>query len=203
MSAYDFSHEDDQQEYRPTGPVPAGSIVLVELHVMEPNPQYAAQDDPLVSITRNGLRQLYVECEVIDGRYRGVQWRQTLTLPAGLQRGLSMTDGQATSCRIGGAMLKAILQAANRPASVQNMKAFHGLRFPVKVKINSREQTSKTGNTYWVNEIASVITPDKQEYADVRDLRELINPDGAVTGLKNSKKPEIASRETPFDEVPF
>lgn len=203
MSMFDFSNETNQQEF---SPIPSGSIVIVAMNVLQP--KYPAHDNAFISVTKNGLRQLYSEFTVADGTYAGVSWRQMLTLPLGMQNGANLTEGQKKACRIGGATLKAILQAGRRSLNVADLSAFNGIHFPVKVKINSEPRISKAGNEYWVNEIATVVTPDKPEYQDVRQMRELINTDGAVVGTPKEDKPRAGgsgsgSEDRCHDEVPF
>lgn len=210
---FDFSKEDEQQQFN-YGPIPAGSVVITRLRLLDPMDNARAPENPLVKLTQSGLRQLYVELEVTDGRYKGVSWRQSLTLPYGMQQ-ISLSEGQETACRIGGAKLKAILQAAKRPLNVSDLRMFDGLRFPVKVRIDPREKTSRSGTAYWVNEIDQVITPDKEEYARVQSQREIINPNGAVSGSREPANKSYShnhayasfsdarTTERTFDDVPF
>ncbi len=168
-----------------------------------------------MSVAQSGLRQLYCEFTVERGEYEGVHWRQNITLPVKCQN-ISLTAGQRKSAVIGGAMLKAILCAAGRRDSVVGgWEDFNGLKFPVKVKINDYPR-EKDGVTYWQNEIALVVTPDMESYAEVRRCGELINEDGAVSGNPDkarSKKPsyggafsgseERRQNGSGVDEVPF
>lgn len=213
---WDFSNEEEQTEFAgKTGPIPAGSVVMVELGLLEPYEDSQALDDPLIKVARSGLRQLYVELKVILGEYADYSWRQHITLPASMQN-ISLSAGQETACKIGGAMLKAMLQAAKKPAiSANGARGFHGLRFPVRVRINPRPMESKHGTVYWVNEIARVITQDMPEYAEISSKGELINPQGATTGQEASRsngqkqappktKPlDPFPSESSLDEVPF
>lgn len=188
---FDFSHEEEQQA-TPQGPVPAGSIVIVQLNLVQPAEAYAAPEDFMISRTRNGMRQIYCQFLVREGSYSGSQWRESITLPRGMQKE-QLTAGQEKSAQIGGAILKAILQAAGKPLRISNVYDFNGLTFPVQVKINDRP-AEKDGRVYWNNAIYKVITPDMQEYDEIKTKREIINRDGAVEG----KAPAMA-KKTAFD----
>lgn len=211
MSVYDFSNEEEQREVN-YGPVPAGSIVLIKLSIIAPTNGSAEPGSPLIKIGQSGLRMLNIKCEVTEGEYSGVSWYQHLTLPCKAQN-ISLNEKQATACRIGGATLKAILQAAKKPMSVP-LSVFNGLVFPVKVKIRQEPYESQTGQIYWKNEIARVVTPDDDDYQMIREVRQIINPTGAVTGMeeegkKRKYKPaspsplDVDPSEQRFDEVPF
>lgn len=183
--AFDFGNEEEQQEFS-YGPVPSGSVVVVRMNVLSPAEGKQDPDDPLISVARSGLRQLYVQCEVDRGNYNGVQWRQTITLPIFMQH-IRMSDGQSKSASIGGSTLKAILQAAGKPTKLQSLKTFDGVAFPVRVRIRNDGYESQNGEVYWRNEIAKVITPGTPEYSEVRQKGEIINPNGAVTGKEVRK----------------
>lgn len=176
---FDFSNEDEQKEFS-YGPVPAGSVVMNRIVILDPSDSKRDPAEPLVSVASTGLRQLYIQCEVCQGGYAGVQWRQTITLPCSMQR-MRMTAGQEKSARIGGAMLKAMLIAAKKPTQLKSLKQFDGLRFPVKVKLQDKPFEANNGEIYWRNEIAKVITPDMREFAEVAQKGEIINLNGAVS----------------------
>ena len=179
--SYDFSGEETQREYVKIGPVPAGSIVITRMKLLDPVGNSAAPENPLIKMASSGLRMLYVELEVTEGRYAGCTWRQTITLPVGFQK-IGLSENQESACRIGGSILKAVLEASRKSLNVNDLLVFDGLKFPTKVRINRKARTSSSGTVYWVNEIAQIITPDKKEYEEIARDRELINPDGATEG---------------------
>ena len=179
MSYIDLTDESEQLTIA-NGPVPEGSIVMLEMKVLEPNNK--ANDNPWVGVARTGLRQLYCEFSVCHGSYSGVHFRDFITLPVSQQR-ISLSSGQERGCLIGGAILKAICQAANKPTKLNDWSSMTGLRFPARVKINPRSSTSKDGTReYWNNSLSTIITPDKDQYAMVVNGGEIINEHGAVTG---------------------
>lgn len=186
-TAFDFSKEEEQKEFGARGPVPAGSIIIAQLSILTPNSK--APDNPNICVAKSGLRQLYCGFEVVKGSYQGVAWRQTITLPLGMQA-IRLTEGQTKSCKIGGATLRAILEACQIPMAVKNIMAFNGLTFPCRVKINPTPNEAN-GKTYWNNELASVITPKMKLYIQVLQQGEIINEEGQVTGIpnKNDQQP--------------
>lgn len=210
----DFTNEKEQSE-RVYGPVPAGSIVVVKMEFQNA-PENMQGKEPFIFQARSGLLMLNFTATVKDGEYAGVHWYQRITLPAAVQK-IALEPKQETACSIGGAMLKAILQSANRPLRITSYDIFNGLVIPVKVKIGNNPYVVN-GNTYWKNEIAKIITPDMPEYNDVRQTRELINYDGAVTGtvnntyaVNNQKQDNVydsgnanfQNNGSEIDEVPF
>lgn len=217
--SFDFSQEEAQSEYVPVGPVPGGSIVYVRMNLLEATEKNRLPNNPYVRVSQYGLRQLYASFEVTRGRYAGAAWRQTITLPHGMQNSaLDLTEGQQTACRIGGATLKAILQASGKSLNIPGLAVFNGLVFPVKVRISSYAGTSKNGDTIFRNEISQVITPDKPDYAEMRQLGEIINEDGPVTAKPKNNSgssgyssgyssgaygSESASYSPTVDDVPF
>lgn len=211
----DFSGADDQREFA-QGPVPAGSIVVVEMEVLEPKAERQARDNPYISVAQSGLRQIYCKFEVVKGTYQGVSFRQNITLPSAAQE-ISLSPNQEKACNIGNATLKAICLAAGKQTRVRDVRDLTGFRFPVRVKINPRPSESSDGRTFWNNEIALVITPNKEEYAKVRQLGEII-VNGPVTGsgaapsgnanrggrgYEDDLGPAFPSEQPPLDEVPF
>ena len=175
----DFSNEDEQREFN-IGPVPAGSIVMVGMEVLQPAEDRRAKDNSFISVAQSGLRQIYCKFEVVHGTYSGVNFRQNITLPLGAQRA-TLSANQEKACHIGGATLKAICLAARKPLKAQDVTSLTGLRFPARVKINQRPSQGKDGRIFWNNEIAMVITPDKETYSTVVQGGEIIT-DGPTTG---------------------
>lgn len=202
MSSYDFSQEDDQREYSPAGPVPAGSIVIVRMEIIPPNAEYAAPGNRLIQLARSGLRMIYCQFTVSKGSYSGVSWRQTITLPQGMQN-MNMSTNQLTACRIGGSLLKSILISTKKNLNVADLAVFNGLTFPVKVKINNKPSEYQ-GQTYWKNEIASVILPDNPQYQGIRQDQEYINEGGALIGTARSdtKGKDYQLPDSAFDNLP-
>ncbi len=180
MSYIDLTDETEQQEFTTNGPVPEGSIVMLEMKVLEANNK--AHDNIFISVASTGLRQIYCEFTVCYGSYSGVHFRDFITLPLSQQQ-ITLTSGQERGCLIGGATLKAICQAARKPTKLNDWSSLTGLRFPARVKINPRPSMSKDGTReYWNNSLSTIITPDKEQYAMLINGGEIINENGAVTG---------------------
>ena len=175
----DFSEAEDQREFV-AGPVPSGSVVMVEMEVLQPADSRKAHDNPYISVAQSGLRQIYCQFTVTHGSYRGVSFRQNITLPLAAQQ-QTLNQKQITACHIGASQLKAICLAARKPTKIKDVTSLTGLRFPVKVKINPRPSESKDGRVFWNNEISLIITPDKENYGAVYNGGEIIT-NGAVTG---------------------
>lgn len=213
---FDLSNEEEQREFVP-GPVPGGSVVMVEMEVLTPSAERQAPDDTYVSQAQTGLRQLYCQFVVAHGSYAGVRFRQNITLPVGQQK-IRLTQQQERSCHIGGAMLKAICLAARKPTRLNAWQNLTGLKFPAKLKINQRPTQKEDGRTYWNNEIAFVLTPEKELYGLVAGGGEHIIENGPVSGngssTRNRREEQAAPSEegvpggdTPpvdsYDDIPF
>lgn len=180
----DFTNEQEQTD-RNYGPIPAGSIVIVKLELQNA-PETMQWKEPYIYQAKSGLLMLNFICTVTAGTYQGVHWYQRITLPAKAQI-IGLEPKQETACSIGGAMLKAILQAAKKPLQINSYQVFNGLTIPVKVKIGNNPYVAN-GNTYWKNEIAKIITPEMPEYMEVKQARQIINPDGAVKGIMRANE---------------
>lgn len=196
----DFSNADEQREFN-NGPVPAGSIVMVEMEVLQPKEDRQARENPYISVAQSGLRQIYCQFTVSHGTYKDVSFRQNITLPLGAQT-VNLSKGQEKACNIGNATLKAICLAARKPPKIQNVTSLTGLRFPVRVKINPRPSETNDGRIFWNNEIGIVITPDKESYNAVASGGEIIT-DGPIVGSgghTHQRNCDIAGM--PWDDAP-
>lgn len=179
----DLNHEEEQRE-RNYGPVPSGSRVLLRLSLLKP--KYPSRDDEMLAETKNGLLQLAGKLEVAAG------WYENITLPEGSQT-VGLTDSQRTACRIGGSLLRAIVEAARRidpkatdarscrGRSVNTWLDFDGMEFPARVKLDKEPYIGKEGREYWKNRIAAVVPCTSKEYADISRGGEIIT-DGPVRG---------------------
>ena len=194
----DFSNEAEQRK-NCLGPVPAGSIVLLEIEVLKP--YNSAPENSYISVAKTGLRQLYCKCTVTAGTYEGWSFRQNVTLNVGSQR-IVLTEGQTTACKIGGSLIKAICQAAQKPLTIMDVTELTGYTFPAKVKISPIPYMTNDGRAIWNNEISLIITPQMPEYVEVCSRGEIINVGGAVTGNRNLTA-RNNTRSTDVDEVPF
>lgn len=191
----DFSDAQDQKEFTP-GPVPAGSIVMLEMEVLEPAQERQALGNNLYSVAQSGLIQIYCKFTVAHGTYQGVSFRQNITLPLGVQTA-QLNPKQQQACNIGNATLKAICLAARKPPKVNSVASLTGLRFPARLKLNSKPTAKDDGRVFWNNELALVITPDKEAYAAVYSGGEIIT-DGPVTG-DGGKRPTQNGNGYPDD----
>lgn len=209
MTMLDLTNEDNQKEFT-NGPVPSGSVVMVEVEVLKAPETHQDMDNPFIFVSKTGLKQISCQFVVSHGAYQGVRFRQNITLPLGVQT-INLSPGQHTSCNIGGATLKAMCLAAKKPSRMQDVTSLTGLKFPVRVKINPKGVT-KGDKTYWNNELAFVVTPEKEEYARVVNGGEVIT-DGPVVGSEHPMHhtaPEAENYGQPFpsesndmDSVPF
>lgn len=223
---FDLNAEQEQQ-LRPSGPIPVGSSVLVKLSLRTPRIPEGNMDG--VGVTKSsGLLYLDAEYEVQHGTYQGLKIWEFLFLPVG-QQTVSLTEGQNQACRIAGAKMKAMLNAAHnimpkddspsakRKRQFSSWLEFDGLVFPVSVGIKNEPSEGKDGRTYWNNTISRVITPDAKEYDSIMHGGEHIT-DGPTsgTGRKTGTKENAAHRdgyssdpgfEAPpadaYDDVPF
>lgn len=204
----DFSSAEEQREFGNNGPVPSGSIVMVEMEVLQPKADRQAQENPYISVAQSGLRQIYCQFMVTHGTYQGVSFRQNITLPLGAQK-VSLSPNQEKACHIGNSTLKAICLAGRISPKVNDVTSLTGLRFPVRVKINPRPTEMNDGRIFWNNEIGLVITPDKDTYSAVYSGCEIIT-DGPVTGnvdtnfrQSSGARGDVAARESlPYDGTP-
>ena len=73
----DLTNECEQREFA-RGPVPEGSIVMVEIEILKPNQERQAHDNPFISVASSGLRQIYCQFTVSHGQYQGVSFRQNM-----------------------------------------------------------------------------------------------------------------------------
>lgn len=212
---------ESEQKNRNYGPVPAGSKVMVRISVE--TPKYGLQDTPWVAQAKSGLLGLWCKFTVVGGLYDGVEWYDNLWLPAGYQN-IRLNEGQTTTCNRSGAQIRAIIEAhrginpkATDDRSIRGRQLaewtdMQDMEFPAKLGI-SKEPYEKDGKKYWNNYITSIITPDKEEYMQIKSGKEFIT-DGPVTGEaekgKNQTPPEANTYGQPFpagpseyDDVPF
>jgi hypothetical protein len=191
----DLYDEESQREWK-SGPVPAGSKVLLKIVLVKP--KYAAWNNEFIAVTKSGFRQLWVKLEVAAGEYEGVFWHENISLPEG-EQDISLSDGQRTACRIGGACIKAIVQAARgisptdkndsarRQMNLADWRDLNGMEFPARVGIDDTPYTNKDGLECWSNRLGTVITPNKAEYDELMNGGEIIT-DGPVTENGTSRR---------------
>ncbi len=171
----DFSGEEEQKKY---GPAPEGSIVFVKLEVRRANADNADPSNPYYSVARSGLKQINCQFEIDRGTYQGCKFFHNITLPVSMQN-IQLSPGQTTSCKIGGAQLKAICEASGKPPKAKDITSLSGLVFPIRVGINPKSYIDKKGIERWNNDLNKVITPSMPEFAEVKTQGEIIT-DGPV-----------------------
>lgn len=207
--SFDFNKEPDQQT-RPQGPIPAGSMVMVRASVRQPkNPAPGIEG---AAEGKSGLYYLDMEFEVISGRFQGLKIWENFMLPKGAQRINPMSQGQAKACDIASSRLKAMLNAVHkllpsddspqavRKRNISSWYDFNGLEFPVRVGIAS-EPNEKNGNIYWNNTITSIVTPDAKQYDDLMRGDEFIT-DGPTTGNGKAAAKSNGQNDPGFDTPP-
>lgn len=212
--AIDFNHEEEQRE-RNYGPVPAGSRVLVRLHIEKTD--YPCRDMPELTETKSGLLQLPCRFEVVGGTYDGVSWYDNITVQAGMQR-IRLTEGQAKSANIGGSLLRAIIEAHrgidpkatdSRSASGRTIRAWgdmEGMEFPARLGLEKEPYEGKDGRLYWNNHVTKVLPSTDKEYAQIKRGAEFIT-DGPTQGdgqprQRANNGPQSASDMPSWDDVP-
>lgn len=223
----DLNNEEEQRE-RKYGPVPAGSRVLVSLELQRS--RYPAPFDPIVAKSQKGLLQLFCKFRVMAGSYEGCSWYENLTLPASNQQ-IQLDDKQRLSARIGGSLIRAIIEANRgidpkavdeRSARARRINAWqdlNGMTFPARLGIDKRPYKASDGKLFWNNRIASVVTVTSKEYRELMAGGEFIT-DGPVAGdpsrvPESSAKaktqssdywenpPAYAPKNQGYDDVPF
>lgn len=205
----DLNQEQDQQS-RNYGPVPAGSTVFLRLTIK--TPKYPSGGDPYVAKSQGGLLYLDATYEVIQGTFEEVKFYEMLWLPVGMQT-IRLTEGQVKACNIAGRKMKAIVSAAkgvalsdksekaSRVRTLNSWLDLSGLEFPAVLALNDKPY-EKDGKFYWNNCIASIVTPDSSKYTEVYKLGELLT-DGPVSGeipVINSGT-QSTEYESPFPDV--
>lgn len=185
----DFNNEQAQQ-IRAQGPIPAGSSVLVHLHIRKP--KYEVQGMDFVAQAKSGMLYLDAEYEVIAGQYAGFKLWENLFLPRGHQQA-NLSQGQEQACSIAGAKMRAMLEAAKgvdpkdespqaaRKRQISSWLDFSGLEFPIVVGIAKEQNEGKDGKMYWNNSISRIVTPNMPQYEEVRHGGEIIT-NGPITG---------------------
>lgn len=186
---FDFNEAEKQSERKNYGPVPEGSTVLLKMELADAG-QYAHPKDKTISRTQSGLYKLCLKMTVMAGTYEGVWWFEQWHLPAG-QQDIRLTEKERKACNWMSSRFRAVIEAARNvnpddtsagAASQRKVNSFHdfdGLTFPAVVSINPRGREYK-GNVYYSNQVATVVTPDKDAYSNVMAGGELINEDGAT-----------------------
>jgi len=161
----DFSNEQEQMDGASVL-IPDGSICKVRMKLGSAG-QYSAGHDS-ISKTSKGLLQLCVDFEFLSTDARDMRF-QKITLPKSMQQNTNLEKGQVTACNIGGAQIKAILQACGNDAcQLQAWEQLDGLEFPVLVG-------GEWNGDYWNNEFKKVITPNKDEFAAVMGGQDILS----------------------------
>lgn len=208
--AIDFSREEAQKE-RNYGPVPAGSRVLVKLHLERT--KYPSREDPDIAEAQSGLLQLPCKIEVAEGTYAGCSWFENITLQVGMQK-IRLTEGQETAAKRGGSMLKAIIESVRRidPADtstradsqrqINKWTDFDGMVFPARLGINKKGYVGKDGKTYWNNRLSRIVSCTDKEYNDLMRGVEFIT-DGPTRGESTATDiPQGGNGRLPYDDSP-
>lgn len=173
--------------------------------------------------------QLFCKLTVQTGEYKGTFWYENITLPAGCQT-VALSDNQQLSAKIGGSLLRAIIEAARRidpedtsqaaraKRNISDWQELNGLVIPVKVGIDKKPFTSQDGREFWNNRILSVVPVTHPEFQKIMNGQNFIT-NGSVTGKGGQSKPrgqngykmvvdyvdeyDAANPEQDIDTVPF
>jgi hypothetical protein len=206
MSFLDLNNEEEQQQ-RNYGPVPSGSLVLCRITIEKP--QYSDQGNSFISRSQHGMLGLWAKIEVVAGTYAGVYWYDNIWLPISQQK-VPLNDGQQTACRMGGARIKAVVEAcrgispkddsakAKRDRNIEILD-LNGMEFPARLGISNKPGKSKDGRMFWNNIVGAVITPDKSEYKEIRNGGERIT-DGPVVGKESANQTQTQPSQNGYDD---
>ena len=228
---FDFNQAEAQKE-RVSGPVPAGSIVLMRLEIQKPTrDEYAAKPGSYVSKSKGGLLMLNCQMTVAAGTYEGYHWFERFMLPEGMQS-ISLTSGQKDACRISYARLRAIIEAHKRidpkdqsqraraARTLSNLLDLNGMTFPCRLGLEKepRFYAKKDGSqgVAWDNRVSYILPATDARFTEIMNGGEIIT-DGPTAGemptepYNNSSTPpndsaSIPGWDTPpigVDDVPF
>ena len=199
----DFNAAEEQRD--PIhGPVPAGSRVLLKLEVLKPKNE--SQRMPFVAVSQKKLYMLWVHLTVHAGSYQGFKWTENWMLPEGEQQ-VQLTEKQKVACRISYSRMRGVIEAArgidpkdksqqaNSRRVINNWLDLERMIFPARVNV-ADDGREYNGRTIWDNQIARVITPDMEEYRELMQGGEFINPNGATFG-KNAPR---SNNQPPHDD---
>ena len=187
-----------EQQNRASGPIPAGSSVLVRLTIRKP--KYDAPGMDMVGITQSGLFFLDAEYEVMAGTYAGLKLWENLFLPTAHQdQHTKMTDGQVKACNIAWAKIRALVESARgidpkdmtpqakRKRDISSWLDLSGMEFPVIVGIKNEPSTGNNGRVYWNNSISRIIPSTAKEHHLIMNGGEIIT-DGPTSGSGEKRK---------------
>lgn len=213
---YDFNDAETQKQ-RVSGPVPAGSIVLLKLEIQKPNPEYAAKPGSFVTRSKKGLLWLDCMLTVQAGTYEGYKWFENFMLPEGMQQ-VSLTDGQKTACRISYSRMRAIIEAARgidpkdqsqraRAArTLSNLLDLNGMTFPCRVGLDKQPRfyTKKDGSQgiAWDNRVGYILPVTDARFTEVMNGGEIIT-DGPTAGeMPHETESYSTSESNTGDSIP-
>ena len=229
---FDFNEAEEQKEFV-SGPVPAGSTVLVKVEIQRPSKaEYAAKPGSYVCRTSKGLFTLNCLFTVQAGSYAGYHWYDNFMLPEGVQR-VELTAGQKEACRIAYSRMRAIIEAhrkidpkdqsprANAGRKLNDWMDLNGMVFPCRLglKKEPRTFTRRDGSQgiAWDNQISFILPVTHKNFNEIVTGGEIIT-DGPVQGDMpannrngfdyanngNSGNGEVPGWDTPpLDDVPF
>lgn len=199
----DFNNAEEQRD--PIhGPVPAGSRVLLKMEILKPKNE--SKRIQFVAVSQKNLYMLWVRLTVHAGSYQGFKWTENWMLPEGEQQ-VQLTEKQKVACRISYSRMRGVIEAArgidpkdksqqaNSRRVINNWLDLEGMIFPARVNV-ADDGREYNGRTIWDNQIARVITPDMEEYRELMQGGEFINPNGATFG-KNAPR---SNNQPPHDD---
>lgn len=170
-----------EEKQRLPGPVPGGSMALVKITLAEAKTP-DCPDTPYIGVGGStGLLFLACKMEVQGGPYEGVTWWENITLPISSQTiDVSQDPNWQKACRIGGRLLRAILESARRVTpsdtssgaekkrQIQSWKEIDGLMFAAELGVyEDTYQRDRSGRTWYRNNIRRVICQGHPRYAAI------------------------------------
>lgn len=162
-----FDGNSAEQQSVGGGPIPEGSIVKMRVEPLYQNDGSNVED--FLFAAKTGTKQLKLAVSIVSKKHEGRKWQEYYTLDSSKEKATKITQSR----------LRALLESARgimpgdlSPAACAG-REIHGPQelwgMECAVKLGVRENDGK-----FYNEIASFVTPDKEEYATVMAGEEVI-----------------------------
>lgn len=178
-----FNDAETQTERK--GAVPAKSVVWVKLEIRPASGKRIKSNiHPLMTVSKTNSSNHYFDCEFVvkSPSFEGRKiWNNFVVEGSEKAVNISMAFFRAAIEAARGICPDDASQAATTARQVNDWNDIQGMSFPVIVGI----EPSKPGDKYINNIIEKVVTPDKPEYAEVKEKGEIIS-DTALPEVDNT-----------------
>ncbi len=168
----DFNKAEEQKEFN--GPIPAGSIVKLKMHIESPDKGMVSDIDPNLQVSKTNSKNHYLKTKMVvqSGTFEGCSFFSNFVL-----------TGSEKASKISMSKLRAILEAARgimpddfspiaeEARRIAGFKDLDSFEFPAKIGIDTPEK----GDLYINNNLKTIITPDKEAYQTVMAGGEIIS----------------------------